>query len=296
MNHTAPPAPPAPPPGDLAGHTVLVTGGTGPAIASGLCQALHAAGARLVVNGLTDDDVRTTVARYPGAVGVVGDVSRPDDAGRLIAEATERCGPLTGLVNNAGIGLAEPMTDVTDEQFDRVVDTDFRGVWLTSRAFARAVVARGGTGAIVNISSVHAAKTIGRFGVYAAAKAGVEGLTRGLAVDLGPAGVRCNAIAPGYVPADRSLAPPEHPVHTTSWRDAHTRGEQALHRVIEPIDCGWAAAFLLSERSRCITGQVLTIDAGLTALLYNGDMTARIHADGERFARAAEERSTGGTP
>ncbi|WP_162606367.1 SDR family NAD(P)-dependent oxidoreductase [Jiangella asiatica] len=283
----------APPPGgELAGQTVLVTGATGPAIASGLCDAIHAAGARLVVNGPTDDEVRATVARYPGAVGVAGDVSRPAEVERMFAAATELAGPLTGLVNNAGIGLVAHLTDVTDDQFDHVVGTDFRGVWLVSREFARAVLARGGTGAVVNVSSVHAARTIGGYGVYAAAKAGVEGLTRGFAVDLGPAGVRCNAVAPGYVPADRDLAPPDHPVHDTSWIDAHTTTEQALHRVIEPIDLGWAAVFLLSDRSRCITGQVLTVDAGLTALLYNADMATRIHADRRRRARAAEGNRT----
>lgn len=260
--------------GTLAGRAVLITGATGAGIASGICRALADSGARLVVNGLTSDDVAATVARHPGAVGVVGDVSRPDHVERVVEEATAQVGPLTGLVNNAGVGLRTPFDEVDEAQFDHVVGIDLRGVWLVSRAFARQCA--GPPAAIVNVSSVHARSTIAGFGIYAGAKAGVEGFTRGCAVDLGPRGVRCNAIAPGYVPVDPALADR---AHAAEWIDRHTREEQPLHRLIEPIDCGWAVRFLLSEESRCITGQVLTVDAGLTARLYNGETTARTHAD-----------------
>lgn len=170
--------------GSLAGRAVLVTGATGPGIASGICAALGAAGARLVVNGPADADVAATVARHPGAVGVVGDVSRPEDVERVVAEATERVGPLTGLVNNAGVGLRAPFHEADEEQFDHVVGVDLRGVWLVSRAFARQCPGPGA--AIVNVSSVHARSTIAGYGIYASAKAAVEGFTRGCAVELGP--------------------------------------------------------------------------------------------------------------
>ncbi|MGP3933635.1 SDR family NAD(P)-dependent oxidoreductase [Nonomuraea sp. KM88] len=274
---------------DLAGHTVLVTGASGPGIGSGVCDALHAAGARLVINDLVDEHVERTVRRYPGAVGVAGDVSRPDDVARIFEEAIDRAGPLTGLVNNAGVGLIAPMLDATQAEFDRVVDIDFRGVWLMSQAFARSVVAHGRPGAIVNVSSVHADKTIGQYAIYASAKAAVEGLTRACAVEFGSIGVRCNAIAPGYVPINRDLVPPGYPAHDASWIAAHTGSEQVLQRTIEPIDCGWAVRFLLSEQSRCVTGQVITIDAGLTARLYNGEMSARIYADRKRQAALRAE-------
>jgi len=261
--------------GSLAGRAVLVTGATGPGIASGICSALAAAGARLVVNGLTADEVGATVARHPGAVGVVGDVSRPEDVARMVDEAAAQVGQLAGLVNNAGIGLRTPFFDADEEQFDRVLGVDLRGVWLVSRAFARQCDPAL-PGAIVNVSSVHARSTIAGYGIYAGAKAAVEGFTRGCAVDLGPRGVRCNAIAPGYVPVDPALG---ERAHASDWIDRHTREEQVLPRLIEPVDCGWAVRFLLSDESRCITGQVLTVDAGLTARLYNGETTARTHAD-----------------
>jgi NAD(P)-dependent dehydrogenase (short-subunit alcohol dehydrogenase family) len=143
-------------------------------------------------------------------------------------------------------------------------------VWVVSRIFARELINAGRCGAIVNVSSVHAHATMDRYAVYAAAKAGVEGLTRGMAVELGEYGIRCNAIAPGYVHAEQNLrllrTLTDDPA---GWAERHTSVEQPLPRLIEPIDCGQAAVFLLSEMSRCITGQTVRVDAGLTARLYN---------------------------
>ena len=123
---------------------------------------------------------------------------------------------------------------------------------------------------IVNISSVHAHSTTARYALYASAKAGVEGLTRGLAVELGPMNIRCNAIAPGYVHAEQNFDL----IRTwtddpQAWIRAHSVNQQALEFEIEPIDCGWVVAFLLSELARAITGQVIRVDAGMTALIYN---------------------------
>lgn len=265
----------------LAGSTFLVTGATGARVASGICDAVHAAGGRLVVSDLTDAAVAETVERYPGALGVTGDVTDPADAERVVATAVERYGVLDGLVNNAGIGLRKPFYEATEEEFDQVLDTDLRGVWLMSRAFARSAIDQGRPGSIVNISSVHARATIDRYGIYAGAKAGVEGLTRGCAVELGAHGIRCNAVAPGYVPPATHLDGGSRPADRI---DAHTHGEQPLYRTVEPIECGWAAVFLLSELSRCVTGQVIGVDAGLSIRLYNREWSERAYTD--RLARS----------
>lgn len=260
----------------LAGRAVLVTGATGTRVASGICDAVHAAGGRVVVSDLTDAAVAETVERYPGSLGVTADVTDPADAERVVATAVGEYGALDGLVNNAGIGLRETFYEATEEDFDQVLDTDLRGVWLMSRAFARSAIARGRPGSIVNVSSVHAGSTIDRYGVYAGAKAGVEGLTRGCAVEVGPHGIRCNAIAPGFVPPATHL---DAGSRLADRIDAHTQDEQPLYRTVEPIDCGWAAVFLLSELSRCITGQVIGVDAGLSIRLYNREWTERANAD-----------------
>lgn len=263
----------------LVGRTVLVTGATGVGVGAGICQAVHAAGGRLVLNGLSERDLAPVLDRYPGAVGVVGDVSKPEDAERIVRTAAERCGPVTALVNNAGVGLVEPFHHASDEQFDRIFDVDVRGLWLVSRAFTRQLTELGLPGAIVNVSSVHGRATMDRYSIYAAAKAAVDGLTRGCAIELGKHGVRCNAIAPGYVHSEQNV----HLLGQISpdpagWVEHHRLAEQPLQRFIEPVDCGWAAVFLLSELSRCVTGQTLYVDAGLTARLYISTAT---HDPGE---------------
>lgn len=254
----------------LVGRTVLVTGATGDGVGAGVCDAVHEAGGRLVLNGLSEADLAPALRRYPGAVGVVGDVSSPADAKRIVEIATQRCGAITALVNNAGVGLAKPFYRASVDEFDHVFGVDVRGLWLVSRAFAGALVETGLRGAIVNVSSVHGRATMDHYAVYAAAKAAVDGFTRGCAVELGPHGVRCNAIAPGYVHSEQntrllSQITPD-PV---AWVERHRSVEQPLSRLVEPIDCGWAAVFLISEKSRAITGQTIYVDGGLSARLYN---------------------------
>lgn len=267
----------------LAGQTVLVTGGAGDGVGAGMCSAVRAAGGQLVINALTEDDLAGALDRYPGAHGVVGDVSDPGDAERIIRQAAS-LGDLTGLVNNAGVGLAEPFYRASVQQFDRVFGVDVRGMWLVSGAFARHLVDQRRPGAIVNISSVHARGTMDRYAIYAAAKAAVDGFTRGCALELAPYGIRCNAIAPGYVHSrqnTRLLA--EITPDPQAWIERHRLVEQPLRRLVEPLDCGWAAAFLLSEHARCITGQTIYVDGGLTARLYNRAAVDRTEAAAARL-------------
>ncbi len=254
----------------LDGRAIIVTGAAGCGVGAGVCAAVHAAGGRLVINDLDGAAVRRVAELYPGAVAVPADVSDPAGAARLVEVAYAECQQVSGLVNNAGVGLSRPFHEASEDEFDRVFSIDVRGLWLVSRAFARHVLARGTNGAIVHVSSVHARATMSRYAVYASAKAAVESLARGMAVELGRHEVRCNAIAPGYVHSEQGFdlirtftREPE------AWVNRHTRIEQVLPRLIDPLDCGWAAVFLLSEASRCITGQTLAVDAGLTARLYN---------------------------
>lgn len=258
--------------GPLSGRTILVTGATGAGVGSGVCDAVFAAGGRLALNGLSNGLLEPVLERYPGSVGLAGDISRPVDAEYVVRTATERCGPITGLVNNAGVGLSEPFYEASTEEFDHVFGVDVRGLWLVTRAFTRALLPVGLPGAIVNVSSVHSRATMQNYAVYAAAKAAVDGFTRGVAVELGRFGVRCNAIAPGYVQSEQNYSllkrfTPD----PAAWVERHRRVEQPLRRLIEPIDCGWLCAFLLSEQSRSITGQTVAVDAGLSARLYNWD-------------------------
>lgn len=260
--------------GLLNGRTVLVTGGAGFGIGSGVCQAVVEAGGLLVVNDVHEQAAKAIAKQYPGTIVLPGDISDEATVSRMFEMAEHDGIEIDGLVNNAGIGLSTSAHEAAAEEVDRLIAVDWRGLWLVARAFARHVMARGGWGSIVNVSSVHAIATFRRYALYSGVKAAVEGFTRGLAVELGPHGIRCNAIAPGYVHSEQNLAL----IATWSddpqgWVAAHTAEQQVLDREIEPIDCGRAATFLLSDAGRCITGQVLRVDAGTTALLYNRSFT-----------------------
>src|SRR5579883_1465193 len=129
-----------------------------------------------------------------------------DELAREIAAAEERLGPLSILVNNAGVVVAKPVLEHTEADWDYVLDTNLKGAWLMAREFARHLVERGRPGRIVNISSVLASRTIGRVPAYCAAKAGLTHLTHVLAMELARYGILVNALAPGYVETDFNRA------------------------------------------------------------------------------------------
>jgi NAD(P)-dependent dehydrogenase (short-subunit alcohol dehydrogenase family) len=254
----------------LAGRTVLVTGGAGFGIGAGICSAVQAAGGTLVINDVDADAAERAAARHPGSFAVPGDVGDEAGARGIIDRAVALAGDLDGLVNNAGVGLNTPAHRATTEQFDRLYGIDVRGVWLMSRAFAVHRTAGGGAGSIVTISSAHAHATQNGYALYAGAKAAVEGLTRGMAVELGQHGIRVNAVAPGLVHAEQNA----HLLASVTddpegYVADHAISQQALPTVLSPVDVGWPVAFLLSSLAAGVTGTTLAVDAGATIMLYD---------------------------
>lgn len=253
---------------ELKGKNILVTGGGGFGVGDGICSVLTACGARLVINERDEAKAAAAARKYPAALTVAADIGKTAEVEAMFAFIGRECGVLHGLVNNAGVGLSRQAHEAGEEDFDQLYGIDVRGVWMVSRLFVAQLLKQGATGNIVNVSSVHAHSTIPGYAIYASAKAAVEGLTRGMAVELGSRNIRVNAIAPGYVHAEQNYAllrtwtdEPE------QWVEAYIFKEQVLHTKIQPEDCGHAVAFLLSDRSRCITGQTLYIDGGTTIKL-----------------------------
>jgi len=262
--------------GSLGGKTILVTGAAGLGVGRGIVDAVLESGGRVVSVDVSAEAARHLASAHPQILSLVGDISIEEDVDRIFNEAHGQAGPIHGLVNNAGIGLNKPFYEVSGSEFDRVHGVDVRGTWLMCKDFSVRAMAESRGGAIVNISSVHAAATAPGYAVYAGAKAAVHGMTRGIAVDLGPHGIRCNAVGPGYVHAPQNVElirsftdEPE------KWISEHINNFQLLNHVVEARDCGDTVAFLLSDAARSITGQTLLVDAGLTVALYNNSFTRR---------------------
>jgi 3-oxoacyl-[acyl-carrier protein] reductase len=243
----------------LSDRVAVVTGaqqGIGKAIALAYAQE----GARVVVNYLDDPQAgEEIVEQIAGAGGqakaVQGNVAVAEDVARVI-DAADAMGGIDLLVNNAGIFPRVDFLEMSEAQWDEVLDVNLKGVFLCARDAARKMVARGAGGAIINIASVIVATGAPRGVHYAASKAGIVGLTRAAALSLATDGIRVNAIAPG-------LTDTAQPRYGMSEEEiAETVARFPLGRLIRPDEIADAAVFLASEESRQMTGQTLHVNGG----------------------------------
>lgn len=246
---------------------VLVTGGAN-GIGRAVVKKFHAMGARVAIWDLTDD-VGTELAAEINASGGTAlyrhvNVTDSDDVDQAAVELAEEWGRIDVLINNAGIlrdgqlvkvKEGELQKRMTDEQFDMVIDVNLRGVFICTRAVAPVMVKQKG-GVILNATSIVGLD--GNFGQtnYVATKAGVVGMTKVWARELGRYGVRVNAIAPGFISTDMVMAMPE---KILDGMRQHT----PLGRLGQPEDVANAYAFLASEEAEFITGTVLRVDGGI---------------------------------
>lgn len=255
---------------DLKDKNILVTGSGGTGVGSGICKVLNSIGARLILNEIDEVSLSLLQKKYPGSYTIQADISREEDVKAMFAEIEDKVGKLDGLVNNAGIGLIRNAHEATTMEFNKLYDVDIKGVWQVSRAFVSHLLKYKHTGNIVNISSIHALRTMHQYAIYASAKSAVEGLTRGMAIELGEHRIRVNSVGPGYVHSDqnevilKSLT--EDP---KKWIHDQIHRYQAVNEEVQPENCGNVVAFLLSEQSVGVTGQSIYVDNGTSVMLYN---------------------------
>ena len=249
-------------PGRLDGKVAIVTGAGSrrPGLGNGKAAALLFAreGARVLCVDLkaeNAEDSAKQIATEGGEAGVfAGDVTRKAECEALVSAAIQRWGAIDILHNNVGIESRTTLFEVTEDEWDQVMAVDLKSMLLATQAAARPMVERG-RGSIICVSSVAAMRGHGRT-AYAAAKAGVIGFVRTCAAQLGPKGVRVNAIAPGQVwtPMVEDVGPELR----EKRRKANPLGVEG-----EGWDVGWAAVYLASDEARWVTGQTLVVDGGL---------------------------------
>ncbi len=247
----------------LAGKVALVTGSSG-----GIGQAIAAAygkeGAKVVINYSRNlDGANETLAQVEAAGGegfvLKADVGSVAEVKQMVNESISHFGQLDILVNNAGVEKNAAFWDVTEEDYDKVLDTNLKGVFFTTQAFVQHLMATKRPGRIVNISSTHEDMAFPNFTAYCCSKGGIRMLTRNLCVELGPHGITINNIAPGAIetPINRKLL--NDPTKLNSLV-----GQIPLGRLGQTSDVAGLAVFLGSDEAAYVTGSTYFVDGGLS--------------------------------
>jgi gluconate 5-dehydrogenase len=242
---------------DLTGKSVLVTGG-GTGLGLGISTSLIGAGANIVIIGRREDVLKKACQNLGSRASYkVFDLSRLEQIPKFVEDLENEKGPIDVLVNNAGIHLKKDALGVTDEEYEKLILINQQSVFSLSREFARKMSERR-TGCIIMISSMASRYGIPKVIAYTASKSAIEGMTRALAVELSPIGIRVNCIAPGFIETEMSA---------NAFNGDRERKERVITRTPmgflgSPDDVGYAVVYLASKAAKYVTGVVLPIDGG----------------------------------
>jgi NAD(P)-dependent dehydrogenase (short-subunit alcohol dehydrogenase family) len=246
----------------LEGKVAIVTGAAS-GIGRATARIFAREGAKVVVADKRPDPGRETVRMIEDAGGVASfveaDVSVASAVKHMVEVGVETYGKLNVLVNNAASARARPATELPEEDWDSTLDACLKSVYLGAKYGIPEMIKAGG-GSIVNIASVNGIISNPSFSAYSAAKAGVLGLTRNLAIDYGLKGIRVNAICPGFI-ANDAMEERLQQDPLEKWALTET---QVLGRYGRPEDVAWAVVYLASDESSYVTGATFVVDGGLT--------------------------------
>ena len=245
---------------DFKGKVAVVTGssrGIGKAIALELAKG----GAKVIINSTKQESVNEVVAEFKkmklDAVGVAGDVSKKADVQKMVDTAVKKFGKLDIMVNNAGVFTTSPITDLSEDDWQKVIDIDLKGTYLGCQSAAKQMIKQGKGGKILNIASI--AGVVGFTGSchYCSAKGGVIQMTKEVALELGPKKINVNAIGPGVIDTEMTKGIQDNPAQLKAMMARIPKG-----RLGKPEDIAKAAAFLVSDDADYITGITLFVDGG----------------------------------
>jgi len=247
----------------LDGKVALVTGGTR-GLGRAIAEALASAGARVALTGRNEEAARETAKSVEEAqgrptLGIGVDVTSREEVESMVARTVETFGRLDILVNNAGINIRGPIEDLSEENWDDVIDTNLKGPWLCCRAVARLMKSQK-SGRVINVSSMLGEIAMPGRSPYCSSKGGLTLLTKTLALEWAKDGINVNALCPGPFATE---------INTPLLNDPQARAQMEanvpLARWGDPLELGPAAVFLASEASSFMTGATLFVDGGYTA-------------------------------
>lgn len=249
----------------LQGKRALITGASR-GIGRSIAEAMAREGADIVVNYVARRDAADEVAALVRGYGrralvLQADVGHRDQVETMVASASIELGPIDILVNNAGIESIVPFLELDDAEWLRVTETNLKGPWLCAQVVARRMIDESRPGAIINIGSVQAGMVLPGRTHYAPTKRGLEALTRNLAVELAPHGIRVNCIHPGVIDTDMTRWVLDDPRILPTVLD-----RIPLHRPGTPGEIGPVAVFFACDDSSYVTGQSLYVDGGMEVL------------------------------
>jgi NAD(P)-dependent dehydrogenase (short-subunit alcohol dehydrogenase family) len=243
---------------DLKGKIAIVTGG-GSGIGLAIAEKLVQYNARTIIAGRNEEklaDAKKKLGDLCEAMPL--DLTDLQAIPKFVDSVMQRYGAIDILVNNAGINMKKEFTEVTDEDFQKVIQTNVSAVFALSREIVKCMLEKEIKGSIINISSMASQYGIPKVIAYTASKSAIEGMTRAMAVELSPKGIRVNCIAPGFIATDMSAKA----LDSDPERKAKALGRTPMGVLGLPADVGEAAAFLASDAAKYITGVVLPVDGG----------------------------------
>lgn len=244
-------------PFSLAGETALITGG-GSGLGLGIARSFVQAGARVVLVGRREEVLQKAASELGSAADwIAHDILQLGEAKSLVKVAIDRVGPISILVNNAGIHIKKPAVDLTPEEFSSVLQTHLVAAFSLTRELLPEMIERR-HGSVLFSASMASLIGLPLVSAYSAAKAGHLGLVRSLATEVSQYGVRVNAIAPGWIESDMMRSA----LNGDPTRSAKVLGRTPMNRFGEPEDIGWAATYLCSPAAKFVTGVVLPVDGG----------------------------------